>query len=171
MDQLEFIRIMNYLAEAYGVTISQTRLNIYYDKLKTYDLNLLKQIASNIVAQDNYFPTVARLLALLNEELEPVLTADPMDEWLNVIDAIRKYGRTHADKGKNLLSDMTKSVVTTIGWTRLCDADQFALANYERQFKQLFRRQQGSVKERVLLSRGVIEPVTVGSELRALTVD
>ena len=162
MNQLEFARVMNYVAEAYGVTLSQTRLNIYFDKLKNYDLELLKQVVSNLIAQDNYFPSVARLVGVLNDQLVPELRANPTNEWLDVMDAVRSCGRLRAQQGKARLSDMARKVVDDLGWSRLCDADQFTLAHFERQFKQLFTREQDRVREELLVEHKVVTPVSAG---------
>ena len=73
MDEPTFAEGMQYLAEAFGLELTEGRAAVYWDQLKEAPGDYFQPAVRRIVAGDHRFPTVARIREAVREEAREAL--------------------------------------------------------------------------------------------------
>jgi hypothetical protein len=88
MDEATFAEGMQYMAEAFGLELTEGRAAVYWDQLRGAPGEYFRAAARRIVAADHRFPTVARI-----REAVRTVARDDLERQKDANAGARKIGR------------------------------------------------------------------------------
>jgi hypothetical protein len=87
-DRAAFVELMLGLGEAFGETISATRLEVYFSALRDLDVAVLRQAATVHVQTQRFFPRVVELREAIEGRVD-----DRADlAWVGLLQLVRQVG-------------------------------------------------------------------------------
>lgn len=129
MKKEEFVKIMTYMGVLYGKKFNNEELSAWYSFFYDNNVEVFKVAIKNLVEKNKYLPSVSEVKQEMLKIENPSLKLNAEDEWLNVLNAIRKYGYYQTEKALESLKPYTKEIVERIGFQNLCMSENI---NWER---------------------------------------
>lgn len=141
-DLTEFAKLMMILSEVFdgGKVPSELKMEIYFEALKGYDIEILKQGVTKIITTRVYpaFPKPGEIMAEISGKQED----KALLAWIQVIDAMKQHGPYQSVRFKD---ETIHAVVEFMGgWPALGDWTNQELVWKQKEFERLY----GIMKER-----------------------
>ena len=119
MNKEQFLRGMTFLGTAYKVGFTEEEIEVWYKMLKDYEEEDFNNAIKELIKTEKYLPTIAHITeCIAKSHLKAVPEAE--DEWVEVINAVHRFGSYREEEALNSLSEYTRKIVELIGYYRIC---------------------------------------------------
>ncbi|MGC9100875.1 MAG: replicative helicase loader/inhibitor [Caldisericum sp.] len=119
MTQKEMTLILKMLSEAYqNFELSEAKFQVWYELLGDLDFEVVKIAVETLVLQSSFVPTIADIRKKVLEITNPI--PDASEAFLEVREAIKKYGHEGGSLALKHMSPLTAEVCKRIGWRNIC---------------------------------------------------
>lgn len=145
MTKDEFKLIVKGLKSVYNeqnFIATQAAFDIWYDSLKDLSYRDLSFAAQKYIQTGHFAPKPADLREIVASARTSV--ADYGDAWMNVMNAIRRYGYMREKEALDSLDPVTRRAAENIGWQNLCmsESPETDRANFRMIYERLASREQ-----------------------------
>jgi hypothetical protein len=125
---------------------------VYWDLLGDLPADVLATAARQAILENRYpvIPTAGTLRQLALELMEPA-ALQAMEAWELTRKAISRYGYANETRAMATLPEPVRSVVQSLGWQSLCDADADNISTVRAQFRDAYNAIAGRQKREALL--------------------
>lgn len=154
MTREEFAKIVAALKTVYGeegFIKNQMAFDVWYDNLQDLPYRDAMFAAKKYMQTGHFAPKPADLREIVASAKSQIM--DYGDAWMNVMNAIRRYGYMRETEGLASLDPLTRRAAANIGWQNLCmsESPETDRANFRMIYEQLTARE----KEREQISPAV----------------
>jgi hypothetical protein len=119
MTQKEMTVVLKMLSEAYqNFELSEAKFQVWYELLGDLDFEVVKVAVETLVLQSSFVPTIADIRKKVLEIVNPL--PDASEAYLEVREAIKKYGYDGGSTALKHLSPLTAEVCKRLGWRNIC---------------------------------------------------
>jgi hypothetical protein len=160
MTKEQMLKGLKYLGVAYNKEFTQEQASVWFDMFKNDDYKIFNQAVKRLISTNQFMPSIAEIKKEMANISTPMLQLDAEAEWETVLNAIRKYGYYQQEKAFNELKEITRSIVKTIGWYRLCSSE--SIQWLKKEFIEIFNHKQDNKEELVMLG----EPTLTLQEIK-----
>ena len=109
--------------------------SLWYEALKDMDYAVMSAALSKWVTTEKWPPSIAELREKCSELVNGKLP-DWGEAWMEVSQAIRRYGWSRPEEAMATMSPTTRTAVDRIGWTAICTSENPEIIR--AQFRQVF---------------------------------
>lgn len=135
-----FLKCMVKLEEAYGKEMTEGRAAIYFENLRGYSIGEIEGAVNQAILEQEFFPTVARLIRLLEEQRE-----EKGERWSTLYLKHKEESRLSPEEAKKGLEMIYK---------RLAETDQKAAEEQKRAKEEKKTKEED--RKRVLAEQKVV---------------
>lgn len=162
MTRKEFAEIVTFLAACYpSANITEITLNIYYEKLKDIDSDVMKTVVSVIVEKSKFYPSIAEIREEYLRLKAPELNENAVYKAVKIIKtALRDYGRQYCLEALEYIKsqdELLYIIVKDIGFINICNSD---MKMYSAEIERVYKRALTDTKEKNLLTNNTKKLVT-----------
>lgn len=148
MTQEEFFKISSTIRVAYpnsnGLNTTEA-MDVWYEMLKDLDYKVTAQAIAKWISTEKFSPTIAEIRKCATEVAVGELP-DWGQGWLEVKNAISRYGYMNRTEALASMSEITRETVKRMGWLQICQSDianePTDRANFRMIYEELVRRKQ-----------------------------
>lgn len=145
MSLEDFTLLFNYLTQAYNKEPEETQLLIWYDFMKHYDKETVKNAFIKCVDREKFFPAIATVKEIIVTETNPLVNLKADEEWEKVRQVASSIGRYREDEAMASLEPITRNIVRRIGYQDICNADEFTRNNLRSAFIKSFESEKEDI--------------------------
>lgn len=162
MNKEQFVKGITFLTIAYNKEFTKEQIGVWYEFFKDTDYDTFRKAVKRIIPQKQFMPSIAELKQEIALISNPILQLNADQEWGEVLNAVRKYGRNREGEALNSLKPYTKYITKQVGFIRICNSENI---QWERkEFFDLFNMN----KERDMDTLMLGEPQLTLSEIKRL---
>ncbi len=136
MNPQEFVKAMTFLGIAYNKEFTKEQCDVWFNFFKNDDIEIFKLAIKRLIVNEKFIPSIAMVKDEITNIANPSLQLDAEEEWLNVLECVRKYGRNNFIGAKEELDDITVETIRKVGWVRICNSE--FIATEKKEFIDVF---------------------------------
>jgi ATP/maltotriose-dependent transcriptional regulator MalT len=106
-DYQGFFKILNDLSNNYSKSVNPSHANLFFEKLKVYELDDIEKAATNHMLSSKYYPTLADIIEKISEVQES-RNVKMLPNWEKAV-PITAIGRAHLAEMKAMLGVKNES--------------------------------------------------------------
>ena len=111
-------------------------IEVWYGILKDENPEVFKEAIKNIIEHNKYFPNISDIKREITIISNPDLKLNGNEEWEKVLELVRKCGYYNEDKALANMNQITRNIVRSIGYQRLCQSENIYIER--KMFLEMF---------------------------------